>query len=72
MSATSKIEALTGLDLPKRHYCFNCGEDIGPWDRFCERYDTCGKIECEHEARSTVRWEREEAHEQLDRDMGWY
>ena len=54
-----------------RHRCYYCGEDIGLWDRFSDRLDTCGAQECEREARDQMQAEREEAHEQLDRDMGW-
>lgn len=56
----------------RRHYCFNCGKDIGRWDRFSDRMDDCGDIECVREARNSYAAEREEAHEQLDRDMGRY
>ena len=56
---------------PKTHYCFNCGEEIGLWDRFSDRRDTCGARECEREARNAEVEEREQAHEQLDRDNGW-
>lgn len=50
--------------------CFNCGEELG---RYREHYplDTCGKPECEREARSAQMQEREEAHYQLDQDRGW-
>lgn len=54
-----------------RHYCFNCGEDIGEKDRFSDPLDTCGRPECNREARNAFEAERAEAHEQLDRDMGW-
>lgn len=33
--------------------------------------DTCGATECDREARYQAEAERAEAHEQLDRDMGW-
>jgi hypothetical protein len=56
--------------VAKQRYCFNCGEDIGIYADY-ERTDTCGKQECEREARDMLRQERDEAHEQLDRDMGW-
>lgn len=55
----------------RRHHCFNCGEDIGAWDRFCEQLDHCGKQECQRAANDAYAQEREEAHEQLDRDMGY-
>jgi hypothetical protein len=45
---------------------------MGAWDhRYSDSRDTCGKMECEREARNQEWQEREEAHEQLDRDMGW-
>jgi hypothetical protein len=61
-------------DTPKkarRHYCMNCGEDMGPWDRFSSNLDTCGKIECARAEREAYAQEREEAHERLDRDLGY-
>lgn len=54
----------------KMRYCFNCGEQLGK----CADYDpldTCGAKECDRAARDAARQERDEAHEQLDRDMGW-
>lgn len=50
--------------------CFNCGEEMGVYADY-DRRDTCGKPECEREARNAERQEREEAHERLDRDLGW-
>ena len=55
----------------RRSYCFNCGADLGPWDRFCSPGDDCGAQECVRAAQDSAREEREEAHERLDRDMGW-
>lgn len=56
----------------RRHRCYVCGEDMGPYDRrTCDKHDTCGKPACEREAREDALAERDEAHEQLDRDMGW-
>lgn len=52
-------------------YCFYCGEELGVYDDFGERYETCGKRECERAARDSQAQEREEAHEQLDREMGY-
>jgi hypothetical protein len=58
--------------MTKRHLCWNCGEDMGEWDRrYCDSRDTCGKRECERAARVAAAAERDEAHEQLDRDCGW-
>lgn len=56
--------------IPKLRHCFNCGKPVGTyadWDRL----DTCGERQCEREARYVRDAERDEAHEKLDRDMGW-
>lgn len=55
----------------KRHFCAYCGDDMGPWDRFSSREDTCGKRECALWARDQERADREEAHEHLDNERGW-
>jgi hypothetical protein len=55
----------------KRHHCAYCGEDMGEWNKFSDRNDTCGEQERERWARDVAIAEREEAHEQLDRDRGW-
>lgn len=56
----------------RRHHCWNCGKDMGPWDRrYCDSRDTCGDRECDRHARQAEEQERDEAHEQLDRDMGY-
>lgn len=54
----------------KMRHCFFCGEELGvyaDWDPL----DTCGKAECDREARNAAREEWEEAHRELDRRMGW-
>lgn len=56
----------------KMKYCAYCGEELGmtqSWDRDPE---SCGKPECNREVSAMYREEREQAHEQLDRDMGWF
>ena len=56
----------------KRQHCAYCGDDMGVWSRVYSRpNDTCGKPECERWSRDAEAAERAEAHEQLDRDMGW-
>ena len=55
----------------RRHCCAYCGKDMGPYDKYACAGDTCGERECERWARDNVYAEREEAHERLDRDMGW-
>lgn len=56
----------------KTRSCWNCGADMG-WieDKYYDRTDTCGARECEREAGYLRDAERSEAHERLDRDMGW-
>lgn len=56
--------------MAKMRRCFHCGDDIGVYADY-DRLDTCGKQECEREASNEVRQRRDEAHEQLDRDLGW-
>jgi hypothetical protein len=58
---------------PKMHHCFNCGEELGVYaSQSCfNELEDCGKLECTRAARDCYQAEREEAHEQLDRDMGW-
>lgn len=58
------------MGAPKERFCFNCGASLGvyaDWDRL----DDCGARECQRAVRDCLAEEREEAHEQLDRDMGW-
>ena len=55
---------------PKMRHCFFCGEEYGASADY-DQYDTCGKAECEREARDAIAAERFEAHEQLNRDRGW-
>lgn len=56
----------------RERHCWNCGDSMGVIEnRYYDRTDTCGKSECEREARYQRNAERDEAHEQLDRDLGW-
>ena len=58
----------------RRHLCAYCGDDMGVYDRrHCDAGDTCGKQECERWARDRdkAQSEREEADDQLDRDLGY-
>lgn len=58
--------------MRKERFCWFCGESLGlVEDRNYEPTDTCGRIECEREARAARQAERDEAHDRLDRDMGW-
>ncbi len=54
----------------KMCHCFNCGKETGI-HAYWEATDTCGARECEREARYARDAERAEAHEQLDRDLGY-
>ncbi len=48
-------------------HCWNCGESLGfVADRFYGRTDTCGKRECEREARNAFEDERQAAHDAVD------
>jgi hypothetical protein len=60
MSATAKM----------RH-CFNCGAEIGIHAQH-DPLDTCGAHECEREARNCEQQERDDAHHEIDRNMGWF
>ena len=66
------------MDKPKdpkyaqERFCWNCGASLGFIARMnYDRTDVCGKQECGREQRNMFAAEREEAHEQLDRDMGY-
>jgi hypothetical protein len=56
----------------KMRYCCNCGTELGVYeDKYHSSRDTCGAQACEREMRDQDAAERAEAHERLDRDMGW-
>ena len=56
----------------KERFCWVCGASMGFIEnRYYDRRDTCESRECLREAREAERQERDEAHEQLDRDRGW-
>jgi hypothetical protein len=58
--------------VAKMRYCCVCGDEIGVCeDKDYDRRDTCSKQECNREMRDAYAAERAEAHERLDRDMGW-
>ncbi|MCR4300668.1 MAG: hypothetical protein NUV51_03585 [Sulfuricaulis sp.] len=56
--------------MSKKQCCNWCGEFLYETDRL-DPYEHCGKPECSRAMRDEMRAEREEAHERLDRDMGW-
>lgn len=55
---------------PKMRHCFYCGDELGCYVDY-DPIDHCGKRECAREAQYAMQEEREEAHDRLDRDMGW-
>ena len=56
----------------KIRHCWNCGAPMGAIEnKYYDSRDTCGSNECEREAAYQREVERGEAHERLDRDMGW-
>lgn len=57
---------------PKMQHCWNCGKELGIYVAYYGDRDTCGDKECSREARIDEQAEREQEHEQLDRDRGWY
>lgn len=65
-------EAVKGeAKQPKMRHCFNCGDELGRYNDY-HRFDSCGKPECQAEERVAHQQERDEAHEQLDHDMGYF
>ena len=60
------------MTMRKVSHCENCGADLGgPVERYANEMVTCGARECEREARDQEVMQRDAAHEQLDRDMGY-
>lgn len=55
---------------PKMRYCFNCGEELGRYNDY-DRFDHCGERECAREAYNAHEEMREQAHEELDRQLGY-
>lgn len=55
---------------PKLRHCFNCGSEMGVYADY-DPLDTCGQTECNREAAASMAQQRDEAHEQLDRDLGY-
>jgi len=51
-------------------HCFYCGEKLGVYADH-DPLDDCGAQECQRAARDAHAQERAEAHDRLDRDMGW-
>ena len=56
--------------VAKERHCPYCGESMGVLN-YVNQYDTCGELECERWALGQAAADREDAHEQLDRDLGY-
>jgi len=56
----------------KERFCWNCGASLGVLTRAeWEPRDDCGQMDCVRASQDAARAERDEAHEQIDRDLGW-
>lgn len=54
----------------KMRHCFYCGEELGVYADY-DPLDNCGAHECVKAARDAAAQERDEAHEELDRERDW-
>lgn len=51
----------------KVRHCWNCGQSMGfVENRYYDRMDTCGKLECDRAARDAYADERQAAHDAVD------
>lgn len=50
-------------------HCAWCGEDLG--EAFDNEPESCGAPTCNREVRGMQEEARQDAHDQLDRDLGW-
>lgn len=56
----------------KMRHCWYCGAELGEIeDHLYDRSDTCGSRKCDRALREQAEEEREDAHRQLDRDLGY-
>jgi hypothetical protein len=56
--------------MAKMRHCFYCGDPLGEYDDY-DPLDTCGKPQCERAGRDERAYQRQDAHDKLDRDLGW-
>ncbi len=66
---TGRVEGVGDM-VAKERFCPNCGDSMGVLD-YIERFDTCGKPECEAEGRLEMQAEREDLHRELDERLGY-
>ena len=57
--------------IAKMQHCDYCGAEIGVFVKQWREVLSCGERECDRHVRDIEQQEREEAHEQLDRERGW-
>lgn len=55
----------------KMKHCAWCGEELGMAPGYDREPESCGKPECNREVRGMYQAQRDEAHEELDRQNGW-
>ena len=49
------------MSKPRMQHCFNCGEELGVYDKPPYAHDACGKPECQREELTAYQAEDEEA-----------
>lgn len=54
--------------MEKMQHCFNCGTEIGVYQHFPGDLESCGKLECEREARYQMQIAEFEARERAEVD----
>jgi hypothetical protein len=59
------------MSKQKMKHCAHCGEELGMTEDWDREPEACINPECKREVHAMYREEREQAHERLDRDMGW-
>jgi hypothetical protein len=52
-------------------HCFNCGAELVVYRSYYGQVENCGAPECMRAEREMHAAERDEAHRQLDEDMGY-
>jgi hypothetical protein len=55
----------------RMQHCAWCGAELGVYEGRYDEPESCGRSECNREVNAMYREMREDAHERLDRDMGW-
>jgi hypothetical protein len=58
------------VSKPRVQHCFNCGEELGVFESWPGDLPTCGKCECDREARDCYAAQQEEVEDRA-RDDGY-